>query len=66
MELRREAAPAPVIAGHAPGVVAIVSDRPLDGESLPVLARSGVPAIADFILRTLELPERKPKVWPAA
>lgn len=66
LELRREAAPAPVIAGHAPGVVAIVSDQPLDGESLPVLSRSGVPAIADFILRTLKLPERKPMAWPAA
>lgn len=60
LELRREAAPAPRIANGAPGVVAIVSDVPLAGETLPVLRRSDVPAIADFILRTLALPEHRP------
>ncbi|MEQ1802073.1 MAG: molybdopterin-guanine dinucleotide biosynthesis protein B [Gammaproteobacteria bacterium] len=55
LELRRAAAPAPAIASSAPGVVAIVSDVPLPGESLPVLARDDVTAIADFILLTVGL-----------
>lgn len=62
LELRREAASAPRIAGSAPGVVAIVSDDPLPDEFLPVLLREDVPAIAAFILRMLQLPERKPPV----
>ena len=59
LELRRTAAPAAVIAGTAPGVLAIVSDAPLPDESLPVLSRPNVPAIADFILASVGLlPER--------
>jgi len=56
LELRRAAAPAPAIAGAAPGVLAVVSDVPLPGESLPVLGRADVPAIADFILESAGLP----------
>jgi molybdopterin-guanine dinucleotide biosynthesis protein MobB len=58
LELRRAAAPAPAIAAQAPGVVAIVSDVALPGESLPVLPRADVPAIADFILHSVGLPPR--------
>lgn len=60
LELRRAAAPAPLISGSAPGVLAIVSDVPLPGESLPVLPRDDVPAIADFLLHTLALPRFPP------
>ena len=45
------------IAGTAAGVLAIVSDVPLPGETLPVLPRDDVPAIADFILSSVGLPE---------
>jgi len=55
IELRRSAAPAPAIAGTAPGVLAIVSDEPLANESLPVLPREDVTAIADFILVSVGL-----------
>jgi molybdopterin-guanine dinucleotide biosynthesis protein MobB len=57
LELRRAAAPAPAISGSAPGVLAIVSDAPLPGEALPVLPRDNVPAIADFILKSVGLPQ---------
>ncbi|MBL8202264.1 MAG: molybdopterin-guanine dinucleotide biosynthesis protein B [Chromatiales bacterium] len=60
LELRRAAAPAPAIAGSAPGVLAIVSDAPLPGEYLPVLPRDDVPAIANFILRSVGLPPTGP------
>lgn len=56
LELRRAAAPAAAIAGTVPGVLAIVSDAPLAGESLPVLPRGDVPAIAGFILASVGLP----------
>ena len=56
LELRRSAAPAPSVADSSPGVVAIVSDVPLPGETLPVLDRGDVPAITDFILATVGLP----------
>ncbi len=58
IEVRRQSAPAPALAGAVPGVQAIVSDVPLPGESLPVLPRTGVPAIADFILDAVGLPRR--------
>jgi molybdopterin-guanine dinucleotide biosynthesis protein B len=55
LELRRAAAPATVIAGVAPGILAIVSDAPLADEALPVLLRGNVPVIADFILASVGL-----------
>ncbi len=60
VELRRAAAPATVIAGTAPGVLAIVSDVPLADEQLPVLLRENVPAIADFILESVGLSKPRP------
>ena len=60
LEVRRAAAPAAAIAGSAAGVLAIVSDTPLPGESLPVLPRDDVPAIAGFILQSLGLPGSPP------
>ncbi|MEO7385829.1 MAG: molybdopterin-guanine dinucleotide biosynthesis protein B [Gammaproteobacteria bacterium] len=56
LELRRDAAPAPAIAGNSPGVVAIVSDTPIAGEALPVLIRDNVAGIADFVLAAVGLP----------
>jgi molybdopterin-guanine dinucleotide biosynthesis protein B len=55
LELRRTGVPAAAIAGAAPGVVAIVSDTPLEDERVPVLLRGNVPAIADFILSSVGL-----------
>lgn len=55
LELRRAAAPAAAIAGTAPGIVAIVADTALAGETLPVLLRADVAAIADFILDAVGL-----------
>lgn len=60
LELRRTSAPAAVIAGTTPGVLAIVSDVPLPGESLPVLLRPNVPAIADLILASVGLSQERP------
>ena len=59
LELRRRAAPARAIAGNAPGVLSIVSDTPLLGETLPVLLRGDVPAVADFILGAVGLAARR-------
>lgn len=59
LELRRAAAPAPAIAATASGVLAIVSDVALPGETLPVLPRDDVAAIADFILESVGLPRRR-------
>ena len=59
LELRRVGSPAPAIAGNAPGVLAIVSEAPLPGEVLPVLIRTDVAAIADFILGAVGLPHRR-------
>lgn len=58
LELRRSAAPAPPIAGAAPNVLAIVSDRPAEDTALPVLRRADVAGIADFILAAVGLPPR--------
>jgi len=58
LELRREAAPAPAIAGQASGVLAIVGDVPANDGGLPVLRRDDVSAIADFILAAVGLPPR--------
>ncbi|MEZ5565041.1 MAG: molybdopterin-guanine dinucleotide biosynthesis protein B [Gammaproteobacteria bacterium] len=59
LELRRQTAPAPRIEGTAPGVVGIVSDEALPAEHLPVLLRADVPAIANFVLTTLKLPQHR-------
>jgi molybdopterin-guanine dinucleotide biosynthesis protein MobB len=60
LELRRSAAPAPPIAGVAPNVLAIVSDRPREETQLPVLRRDDVAGITDFILAATGLPPRPP------
>ena len=59
LELRGAGAPAPAIASAGSGVRAIVSDTPLPGETLPVLARDNVALIADFILEAVGLPARR-------
>jgi molybdopterin-guanine dinucleotide biosynthesis protein MobB len=59
LELRRAAAPAPAFAGNVPGVLAIVSETPLQAEVIPVLPRANVSAIADFILDAVGLPRRR-------
>lgn len=50
LELRRAGVDAPILAGTHPEFKAIVADAELSDEVLPVLPRSSVPAIADFIL----------------
>jgi molybdopterin-guanine dinucleotide biosynthesis protein B len=66
LELRREAVPAPPIAGRSPGVVAVVSDGALPAETLPVLARGNVPVIADFVLAAVGLPQLPTPARPQA
>ena len=58
LELRRSAVPAPSLTVSGSGVLAVVSDVPLPAESVPVLARANLPAIADFVLAALGLPGR--------
>lgn len=49
LELRRKGHDTPALAGIAAGVRAIVSDEPVPDAAVPVLDRSDLPAIADFI-----------------
>lgn len=51
LELRRSGVNAPALAAGDSCIKAIVSDNELHGEAVPVLSRSDVPAIVDFILR---------------
>jgi molybdopterin-guanine dinucleotide biosynthesis protein B len=50
LELRRAGVDAPLLAGTHPEFRAIVADTDLPDETLPVLPRSSVARIADFIL----------------
>ncbi len=50
LELRRAGVEAPVLAGGDSSIKAVVSDGPDDSAGLPLLERSNVPAIADFVL----------------
>lgn len=54
LELRRTGVEAPPLAGSAAGICAIVSDGPEDTDGLPLLVRTDVPQIADFILANAE------------
>lgn len=51
LEVRRAPQDEPLLALTDPSVRLIVSDDPQPGAPVPVLPRSDVPAIADFILR---------------
>jgi molybdopterin-guanine dinucleotide biosynthesis protein B len=56
IEARRTgAAQSDPLAGTVPNVVAIASDHPTDAAGLPVFALDDAPAIADFIVKTLNL-----------
>ena len=50
LELRRTGFDAPELAGKDSSILAIVSDADIAKASVPVLARSDIAAIADFIL----------------
>ncbi len=50
LEVRRAVLEHPELAGHEPGIRAIVSDARIDNAPVPVLDRDDVGAIADFIL----------------
>ena len=50
LELRRAGMISPELAGSDPAIKGIVSDYPIEGAAVPVLARADVAAIADFIL----------------
>ena len=50
LEVHRPSVGKPRLAGEVPGVVAVASDEPLDGDGLPVLGLNDVAGIADFIL----------------
>ncbi len=55
MEVHRPSVGKPLIGSDDPSVVAVASDAPLAGISLPVLDLNDVPAIADFIIGHCQL-----------
>ena len=55
LELRRYGVDAPILAGTDAGIKAVVSDAPADTGGLPLLERSAVAKIADFIEAHAEL-----------
>ena len=58
VEVHRAERGTPLIARDDPTVVAVASDEPLPDLAVPVLGLDDVPAIADLILRRLELEQR--------
>lgn len=57
IELRLAASDRPALAPNDPTIVAIASDEPLGGQSLPTFERNRVKDIADFIIKHLGLGE---------
>jgi molybdopterin-guanine dinucleotide biosynthesis protein MobB len=55
LEVHRPSNGKPLLCPDDPHIVAVASDVPLAGLAVPRLALDDVPAIADFILRRLEL-----------
>ncbi|MEJ0067490.1 MAG: molybdopterin-guanine dinucleotide biosynthesis protein B [Pseudomonadota bacterium] len=55
LEIHRPSNGKPLLYPDDPHIVAVASDVPLAGLAVPRLALDDVPAIADFILRCLEL-----------
>jgi len=55
LEVHRPSNGKPLLCPDDPHIVAVASDVPLVGLAVPRLALDDVPAIADFILRRLEL-----------
>ncbi len=60
IEVRRAAHAAPLLAPSDPWIIAIASDRPLEGEALPVLDLNDVPAMAGFVAGWLKHAGRAP------
>jgi len=58
VEVHRAERGTPLIARDDPTIVAVASDEPLVDLAVPVLGLDDVPAIADLILRRLELEQR--------
>jgi molybdopterin-guanine dinucleotide biosynthesis protein MobB len=58
VEVHRAERGTPLIARDDPTVVAVASDEPLPDLAVPVLDLDDVPAIAELILRRLELEQR--------
>ena len=54
LEVRRSDSDAPVLAKEQHNIVAVVSDAPMDGISVPVINPADVPAIADLVLEFAE------------
>jgi len=55
LEIHRPSNGKPLLAPDDPHIVAVASDTPLTGLAVPRLDLNDTPAIADFILRRLEL-----------
>ncbi len=55
LEIHRESEGKPLLCPEDPDIVAVASDRPLEGLLIPVLDLNDPPAIADFILAHLGL-----------
>jgi molybdopterin-guanine dinucleotide biosynthesis protein B len=56
LEIHRPSNGKPLLCPEDPHIVAVASDTPLNGVAVPRLDLNDVPAIADFILKRLELP----------
>jgi molybdopterin-guanine dinucleotide biosynthesis protein B len=58
LEVRRAGQDQPLLAAESESIRAVVSDEPVEGLTVPLLDRSNVPTIADFILRDVGLAVR--------
>jgi molybdopterin-guanine dinucleotide biosynthesis protein B len=59
IEIHRPSIGKPMLCAQDPSVVAIASDEPLNGISLPILDLNNVTSIADFILDYVDLSEAR-------
>ncbi len=58
IEVRNPELGHPELAGHDPSVIAVAASGPVASCPVPVFAREDVKAIADFVVRQLELERR--------
>ena len=60
LEVRRAGQDQPLLAAESTSIRAVVSDEKLEDLSVPLLDRTDVPTIVDFILTNVGLPVRTP------
>lgn len=59
LEVHRPALGKPLLGTGDPNLLAVASDRPVSGLSVPVLDLNDVPAVAEFIITHCRLPARR-------